>query len=583
MRGGDLTPHQMHPGTENAETAPQFHMVAEHRLPADHQPPQEGATTIHPSSPAASSSLGYSASQYSISFLPLQHLEHPDPHELPDELWTSPSSSSGGGPPEASDEQLDRLCDPHPRSHQELRATSSVHQLTYQPAIASSSGSASSAVPSGSTAMQTSTTLAIRPIGPSLTPTTKSRGRTTQSSSSSQLCPGQQPLSSTSSSLLNTTPSTSSAVALPLHHETYLQHGGARHPQPMEIDSPLSIERSSPSSFISWQDSSSAEQHHLARYPGFWSQDGYQGFWGHPPPMPIQHRRDHPYGDRAAQHRQQPPREDRHQTSHQQPYQRPTLETIREEHQPIPHRERGQRQHSDRSWHHREHQQDQRWQNQDTWHGWYYRPRQQPSEPDLASQRPIGAGREWDSYILQRQQHQLSLERSSSSRTSASAWARQQDGGHRIRIHLNIFHLEASWHVATWSSSTTKMNAIILSGDPVDHHDLIPDILSQSITYILNINRPRVELRSHLAAALHAVPPGVAHQSQNNIRVALHHLDQQPSPRRHHQELIQYLRYHIREHRAFVGHAAFTIEDTYTLLATACQCYIEQLPAAAIN
>ena len=110
------------------------------------------------------------------------------------------------------------------------------------------------------------------------------------------------------------------------------------------------------------------------------------------------------------------------------------------------------------------------------------------------------------------------------------------------------------------------MNAIILSGDPVDHHDLIPDILSQSITYILNINRPRVELRSHLAAALHAVPPGVAHQSQSRIRVALSHLDQQPPPRRHHQELIQYLRYHIREHRAFVGHAAFTIEDTYSVL-----------------
>ena len=168
---------------------------------------------------------------------------------------------------------------------------------------------------------------------------------------------------------------------------------------------------------------------------------------------------------------------------------------------------------------------------------------------------------------------------SSSSRTSASSWARQQDGGHRTRIHLNIFHLEASWHVATWSSSTTKMNAIILTGDPVDHHDLIPDILSQSITYILNINKPRVELKSHLVAALHAVPPGVAHQSQNRIRVALSHIDQQPPPRRHHQELIQYLRYHIREHRAFEGHAAFSIEDTYTLLATACQCYIEQLPS----
>ena len=108
MREDDLPPHLNHPGTENPENPNEFHMVAELSPPADHLPPQEGAMTIHPSSPAASSSLGYSASQYSISFLPLQHLEHPDPHELPDELWTSPSSSSGGGPPEASDEQLDR-------------------------------------------------------------------------------------------------------------------------------------------------------------------------------------------------------------------------------------------------------------------------------------------------------------------------------------------------------------------------------------------------------------------------------------------------------------------------------------------
>ena len=199
--------------------------------------------------------------------------------------------------------------------------------------------------------------------------------------------------------------------------------------------------------------------------------------------------------------------------------------------------------------------------------------RSRPSIPASHRSRPS-----WDSYILQRQRDQPSSARSSSSQSSASTWARQQDGGHRTRIHLNIFHLEASWHVATWSSASTKMSAIILPGDPADHHDLLPDILSQPITYILSINLPRVELRSHLAAALHAAPPGVAHQSQNNIRVVMHHLDQQPSPRRHHQELIQYLRYHLREHRAFVGHASFTIEDTYTLLTAACHCYIDQLP-----
>ena len=432
-------------------------------------------------------------------------------------------------------------------------------------------------MPSGSTARQTST-LAIRPIGAPLTPTTKSRGRTSQAPF--QSCPGQQSLSSTSSSSTTITPSTSSAIAGPAHHETYLQHGGVHQPQPMEIGTSLSIERSSLSSFISWQDSSATEQHHLARYPGFWSQDGYQGFWGHPPPMPIQHRRDHPYRDRPDQHRQQQHRGDRQFTTQHQFHQQLSLETIREEQVPSHHREREQRHQPEHSRHHRAHQQEGRQQQHQsqTWHGWHYHPRQlQQPELDIASQRPIGAGREWDSYILRRQQHQLTLERSSS-QTSASTWARQQDGGHRVRIHLNIFHLEASWHVATWSSSSTKMSAIILPGDPVDHHDLIPDILSQTITYILNINQPRVELRSHLAAALHAVPPGVAHQSQNNIKVVTRHLDQQPSPKRHHQELIQYLKYHIREHRAFVGHAVFTIEDTYTLLATACQCYIEQLP-----
>ena len=502
--------------------------------------------------------------------------------------------------------QLDRLYESHPRLHQESREATD-HQLT-QP-LRGVIGSTLSGMPSGFTSRQTPPTMTIRPIGvplssvasastglqpfigaqlaigaPLSTPTTKSRGRTAQTSSlssPSQLCPGQQPLSSTSSSSLTTTPSTSTSIARPVHHETYLQQEEAQHPQPMEIDSPLSIERSSPSSLISWQDSSSTEQHHLARYPGFWSQDGYQGFWGHPPRLPssivenilmeidqlnidskhfekidiIVHIskliKDHHWrsSERNINH-YLTEREDSNNNLH-------------------------------RSWHHGDHQQEQRWQHQDTWHGWHYHPRQpQSSDSDLASQRPIGAGREWDSYILQRQQHQLSLERaSSSSHTSASTWARQQDGGHRTRIHLNIFHLEASWHVATWSSSTTKMNAIILPGDPIGHHDLIPDILSQSITYILNINRPRVELRSHLAAALHAVPPGVAHQSQKRTRVGLSHLDQQPPPRRHHQELIQYLRYHIREHRAFVGHAAFTIEGTYTLLATACRCYIEQLPS----
>ena len=50
----------------------------------------------------------------------------------------------------------------------------------------------------------------------------------------------------------------------------------------------------------------------------------------------------------------------------------------------------------------------------------------------LALHRPIGAGHEWDSYIRQRQQsHSSATRHTSTTRSSAAAWARQQDGGHR--------------------------------------------------------------------------------------------------------------------------------------------------------
>ena len=174
-------------------------------------------------------------------------------------------------------------------------------------------------------------------------------------------------------------------------------------------------------------------------------------------------------------------------------------------------------------------------------HDWQHR-QQQPHQQhqhwdwnqDLALHRPIGAGHEWDSYIRQRQQSHLSSTRpTSTTRSAATTWARQQDGGHRARIYLNIFHLEASWRVATWSSAWTKMSAIILPRAPRAHHDLLPDVLSHTITYILSINLPRTKLRSHLAEALHAVPPGLAHQSQNKIKVTLRHFHVQQSPRQH--------------------------------------------------
>ena len=120
------------------------------------------------------------------------------------------------------------------------------------------------------------------------------------------------------------------------------------------------------------------------------------------------------------------------------------------------------------------------------------------------------------------------------------------------------------------------MSAITLPRDPRAHHDLLPDILSQTITYILNINLQRIELRSHLAAALHPVPPGVAHQSQNNIRVTLQHLDQQPPPRQRHRDLIDHLRCYLGSYQEFRGCvlASCHPDDIYNSLTITCQQYI---------
>ena len=182
-------------------------------------------------------------------------------------------------------------------------------------------------------------------------------------------------------------------------------------------------------------------------------------------------------------------------------------------------------------------------------------------------------------YILRRQQsHSSSTRPTPATRGSATIWARQQDGGHRTRIHLNIFHLEATWHIATWSSASTKMNAIILPQDPRAHHDLLPNILSHTMTYILDINLPRIE-KSHLASALHAVTQGVAHQSQINSRVTLRHLELQPLPRQHHRDLIDHLRCYLGIYQALRGRilASCDPDDIYNSLTATCQ-YIEQLP-----
>ena len=71
------------------------------------------------------------------------------------------------------------------------------------------------------------------------------------------------------------------------------------------------------------------------------------------------------------------------------------------------------------------------------------------------------------------------------------------------------------------------MSALVLPRDPTIDHDLLSDILSESITYILNIYKRCVQLQTHLAGALHAVPPEVAHHSNHTIRMTIRQQDYQ--------------------------------------------------------
>ena len=130
-------------------------------------------------------------------------------------------------------------------------------------------------------------------------------------------------------------------------------------------------------------------------------------------------------------------------------------------------------------------------------------------------------------------------------RASASTWARHQDGRSKTKVYLNIFELHSSVYIAIWASPSHNMSAIVLPQDPAIHHHLLPEVLSRMITYILNINEKRVELHTHLAGAPHAVPPGVAHASCNNIRVTLRKQHNYIEPLLHHLPLLKHLRQHI--------------------------------------
>ena len=109
-----------HPGTETSEGTQTFHMIAE--PPASTTGDNDNIN--HPS--PTSASLGHSTSTVILSAsLPStsHHLLQPDPYDLPDNLWFTPSTSSassspGGNLPEVDDLHPDHLTGiQEPRRH----------------------------------------------------------------------------------------------------------------------------------------------------------------------------------------------------------------------------------------------------------------------------------------------------------------------------------------------------------------------------------------------------------------------------------------------------------------------------------
>ena len=123
-------------------------------------------------------------------------------------------------------------------------------------------------------------------------------------------------------------------------------------------------------------------------------------------------------------------------------------------------------------------------------------------------------------------------------------------------VHFNLvicIDQDECYHPTSGSQSSSRF----ASRHPCAHHHLH----SQH-------HLPRLELRSHLAAALHAVPPRAAHQSQNNIKVTLRHFHLQQSPRQHHWGLIDHLRCYLDSSQALRGRilASCHPDDVYNSL-----------------
>ena len=217
--------------------------------------------------------------------------------------------------------------------------------------------------------------------------------------------------------------------------------------------------------------------------------------------------------------------------------------------QPLPrqHRqERMDRQHRRRQQsQHRQQNQQQRW-TRHQWQEWQQQQQQdrehqeghcqQPAQQRWHQQhRPIGAGAEWDHQLssLPQQQHQqqhLQAEGFSSSNSSTTT-STGENGQHRmVRIDLDIVPITALHKVAIWTPSTEDNIDTMVFEASIGQSVLPPEVISNTITYILNLRHQEVKLRSIYQDHLEVVIDQTQRQSSFGITVHLEELRRQHLP-----------------------------------------------------
>ena len=143
-------------------------------------------------------------------------------------------------------------------------------------------------------------------------------------------------------------------------------------------------------------------------------------------------------------------------------------------------------------------------------------------------------------------------------------------------IFLDIHPFRSTLSIVIWSSPTRFLEAIIVQQDPRVHHNLLSEIISHTIAYIINIDKPQVQLWTHLAEATPSSnfiqrSQGITQQQPDNTTTTT--LLQQPYqlPRQHHNYLIEHLEGNIEQAHRLAGKRAFTSDDFNELCKTSLQ------------